>query len=115
MQIHGLKFKKYLFFNYLVLIILVFGVVSFISNSRLINKNVLASSATNFQISIYYAKEVHQIDTTQPFIENLLNPNESSLDIELPANVLTSGETVDLTMYSTPKETVTNNRRARYR
>jgi len=110
MQIYGLKFKKYLFFNYLVLIILVFGVASFISNSGLIDKSVLASSATNFQISIYYAKEVHQIDTTQSFIETLLNPNESSFDIELPADALTSGEIVNLTMYSTPEETVTNNR-----
>ncbi|UZE92897.1 MAG: hypothetical protein IB617_01920 [Candidatus Nealsonbacteria bacterium] len=67
---------------------------------------VQAASITT-TISIAYTKETHQIDTTQPFTEDLLNPNGSSFDISLPADFLSSGEKVELTMYSAAKETVT--------
>ena len=68
---------------------------------------MLAGSTANFQIEIFYAKETHQVDTSQPFTETLSNPNGSSFDIDLPADVLTSNDEVDLTMYSTPKGSVT--------
>lgn len=73
-------------------------------------QSILAYSTANFQIEVFYAKETHQIDTTQPFTETLLNPNGSSFDIDLPAYALTSGEAVNLTMYSTPEESVTTNK-----
>lgn len=58
-------------------------------------------------VSITYAKEVHLVNTTQSFTEDLLNPNGSSFDIGLPADFLSSGEEVELTMYSISEETVT--------
>jgi len=105
MKKHDSKFKTSLLFNYTILI---FSLAFFILNLKLTNKNVSANSAVNFQIQIFYARETHQIDTTQPFTETLLNPNGSSLDIDLPADVLSSGEAVELVMYSTPKESVTD-------
>ena len=108
MQSYNLKFKKSLFFNYSIAIIVVFSFMFFILNLTLMHKNVLANSATNFQIKIFYAKETHQVNTTQSFTETLSNPNESSFDIDLPADVLSSGEAIELTMYSTPEEAVTD-------
>ena len=93
-------------FNYTVLI---FSLAFFILNLKFTNKNVSANSVANFQIQIFYAQETHQIDTTQLFTETLLNPNGSSLDIDLPVDVLSSGEAIDLVMYSVPEGAVTDN------
>ncbi|MBU1323208.1 dockerin type I repeat-containing protein [Patescibacteria group bacterium] len=105
MQNYNSKSKKLLFFSY---IILIFSFAFFIFTPAL--KNIRAASSVGFQIEIIYAKETHQIDTTSSFTETLSNPNESSFDINLPADVLTSGAAVNLTMYSTPEESVTTNK-----
>lgn len=102
MQNSNSKFKNFIFIG----IIFVFAFFSF----HLVFENARASGTANFQIEIFYAKETHQIDTTQTFTETLSNPNESSFEINSPADVLISGEEIELTMYSTPEESVTTNK-----
>ena len=102
MQNSNPKFKNFIFIG----IIFIFAFFSF----YLVFENARASGTANFQIEIFYAKETHQIDTTQTFTETLSNPNGSSFDINLPADVLTSGEEIELTMYSIPEESVTTNK-----
>ena len=72
----------------------------------LTTNNISAASVANFQIEIFYSKEVHTIDTVQPFSETLINPNASSLNIDMPDYSLSSGEEIELIMYSTPKDSV---------
>ena len=102
MQNSNSKFKNFIFIG----IIFIFAFFSF----HLVFENARASGTANFQIEIFYAKETHQIDTTQTFTETLSNPNESSFEINSPADVLISGEEIELTMYSTPEESVTTNK-----
>lgn len=71
-------------------------------------RGAFAGSSPNFRIEIFYAKENKEIDTTQSSTTTLTNPNNSSLDINLPADVLTSGDAIELVAYSTPKEAVTS-------
>ncbi|MCK5460038.1 hypothetical protein KAI52_02900 [Candidatus Parcubacteria bacterium] len=97
-------FKKFLFFNYLITIFVIFIFVIFILD--LIFKKAEASTA-NFQIEIFYAKEIHQFSTDQLFTETLLNPNNSSLDIRVQEYALSSGEEIEMTMYSMPEDSVT--------
>lgn len=86
-----------------ILILTILGLILGFYNTRVQAASITAT------VSITYAKEVHLVDTTQPFTEDLLNPNGSSFDIDLPADFLSSGEEVELTMYSIPEETVTTN------
>ncbi len=99
MQNSNPKFKNFIFIG----IIFIFAFFSF----HLVFENAKASGTANFQIEIFYAKESHQIDTTSSFTETLSNPNNSSFEINSPADVLSSGEAIELTMYSTPEESVT--------
>ncbi len=69
---------------------------------------IRASGTTNLTIQIFYAKTTQEVDTTQSSSATLTNPNNSSLGINLPADVLTSGDAVELTVYSTPEDAVTS-------
>ncbi len=67
---------------------------------------VSAGSSANFQIQIYYAEKIENIDTTIPSIVTITNPNNSSLEINTPDYVLTSGDEVETTIHSIPKASV---------
>lgn len=75
-----------------------------------IPESAFADSSANFQIEIYYAKTVKEVDSTKSATVTLTNPSNSSLDILLPADVLLSGAAIELTAYSTPQETVTDDK-----
>src|SRR3989344_4138063 len=71
---------------------------------------IRASGTANLTIQIFYAQTIQEVDTTQSSSATLTNPNDSSLGISLPADVLTSGDAVELTAYSTPEGSVTTDK-----
>ena len=71
---------------------------------------ISALGTTNLTIQIFYAQTTQGIDTTQSSSATLTNPNNSSLGISLPADVLTLGDAVELTVYSTPEGAVTTDK-----
>lgn len=71
---------------------------------------IRASGTANLTIQIFYAQITQEINTTQSSSETLTNPNNSSLGINLPADVLTSGDAVELTAHSTPEGAVTTDK-----
>jgi len=71
------------------------------------NETWAQTGSISATVKIAYAEETYQVDTTQSFEETLSNPNNSKIDIGMPADVLSSGEAVELTVYSTLEETVT--------
>ena len=84
-------------------------IASLIFFNILITK-ISASGITNLTIQIFYAQITQEIDTIQSSSATLTNPNNSSLGISLPADVLISGDAVELTAHSTPEGAVTTDK-----
>lgn len=66
----------------------------------------LFTDTTTFQMEIHYASDTAQIDTSEPYSSTLTNPSGSSIDLDLPEDVLASGEQLEVTVYSLTKEAV---------
>ena len=95
----------------LALVVLAGLFFNFYPVRNLSNGVLVQAAGITATVTIFYAKKTcENIDTTQSFTETLLNPNDSSLDIDLPADVLSSGEGVEMTMYSVFEETVTTDK-----
>ena len=67
----------------------------------------VASTAT-LTVTVVYTIETHQIATTASFSDSISNPNDTNvrLDFAFPADVLSSGVPVIMTVYSTAESAV---------
>lgn len=67
------------------------------------------ASTTTLTVTVVYDLEMHQWASSFSFSDSITNPNDTNVhaDIFFPADVLSSGATVFLTMYSTSKSAFT--------
>jgi len=66
------------------------------------------ASNTSLTVTIVYALEIHQIDTTTSFSDSISNPNDTTTRVHFafPANVLSFGVPVKMAVYSTAKSVI---------
>lgn len=67
------------------------------------------ASATTLTVTVVYAIDTYQFATTASFSDSISNPNDASVscDFTFPADALSSGAAVAMTVYSTSESAVT--------
>lgn len=90
------------YFLSLIIIFILLGVTAFFPIRA-------AEETVTISASVFYAEETHQFFTTDTFSESLINPNGTKCDIDFPEDALSSGDQIEMNMYSTSESVVVSN------